>query len=47
MIAVNDGVILRNQISRILKNHFRGKPYYVDLLDLFNEVRSFCMEDDW
>ncbi|XWS27691.1 hypothetical protein CRYUN_Cryun25bG0002900 [Craigia yunnanensis] len=38
MIAVNDGLILRNQIFRILKKHFRGKPYYVDLLDLFNEV---------
>nr|QZW16096.1 farnesyl pyrophosphate synthase [Rehmannia glutinosa] len=38
MIAVNDGIMLRNHIPRILKNHFRGKPYYVDLLDLFNEV---------
>lgn len=38
MIAVNDGIILRNQIPRILKKHFRGKPYYVDLLELFNEV---------
>lgn len=38
MIAANDGVLLRNHISRILKNHFRDKPYYVDLLDLFNEV---------
>nr|AHG54251.1 farnesyl pyrophosphate synthase 1 [Aquilaria sinensis] len=38
LIAVNDGILLRNHISRILKNHFRGKPYYVDLLDLFNEV---------
>ncbi|KAL0320903.1 UNVERIFIED_CONTAM: Farnesyl pyrophosphate synthase [Sesamum radiatum] len=38
MIAVNDGLILRNHISRILKKHFKGKPYYVDLLDLFNEV---------
>ncbi|XVF03600.1 hypothetical protein REPUB_Repub05bG0007200 [Reevesia pubescens] len=38
LIAVNDGLILRNQISRILKKHARGKPYYVDLLDLFNEV---------
>ncbi|XP_034677612.1 farnesyl pyrophosphate synthase 1 [Vitis riparia] len=38
MIAANDGVILRNQIPRILKNHFKGKPYYVDLLELFNEV---------
>ncbi|MCD7462026.1 glycerol channel [Datura stramonium] len=38
MIAVNDGILLRNHITRILKNHFRPKPYYVDLLDLFNEV---------
>nr|BAR94035.1 farnesyl diphosphate synthase [Nicotiana benthamiana] len=38
MIAVNDGILLRNHITRILKNHFRAKPYYVDLLDLFNEV---------
>ncbi|CAL5402614.1 unnamed protein product [Camellia sinensis] len=38
MIAINDGIILRNHIPRILKKHFRGKPYYVDLLDLFNEV---------
>ncbi|KAL9230030.1 hypothetical protein vseg_005427 [Gypsophila vaccaria] len=38
MIAANDGIILRNHIPRILKNHFRNKKYYVDLLDLFNEV---------
>ena len=44
MIAVNDGIMLRNHISRILKNHFKGKTYYVDLLDLFNEV-GFSFED--
>ncbi|KAI9124231.1 hypothetical protein K1719_005531 [Acacia pycnantha] len=38
LIATNDGVLLRNHTARILKNHFKGKPYYVDLLDLFNEV---------
>ncbi|CAK9148890.1 unnamed protein product [Ilex paraguariensis] len=38
MIAANDGILLRNHIPRILKKHFREKPYYVDLLDLFNEV---------
>lgn len=38
LIAVNDGILLRNHIPRILKKHFRGKAYYVDLLDLFNEV---------
>jgi farnesyl diphosphate synthase len=46
MIAVNDGVLLRNHIPRILRKHFRDKPYYVDLLDLFNEVidlHSVCL----
>ncbi|KAE8780212.1 farnesyl pyrophosphate synthase [Hordeum vulgare] len=38
LIAVNDGIILRNHISRILQRHFKGKLYYVDLIDLFNEV---------
>jgi len=38
LIAANDGILLRNHIPRILKLHFREKPYYVDLLDLFNEV---------
>ncbi|KAE8795202.1 farnesyl pyrophosphate synthase [Hordeum vulgare] len=41
LIAVNDGIILRNHISRILQRHFRGNPYYVDLIDLFNEMVSF------
>ncbi|XP_020273464.1 farnesyl pyrophosphate synthase 1-like [Asparagus officinalis] len=38
LIAANDGVLLHNHIPRMLKLHFREKPYYVDLLDLFNEV---------
>lgn len=38
LIATNDGIILRNHIPRILKGHFKELPYYVDLLDLFNEV---------
>ncbi|KAH7841924.1 hypothetical protein Vadar_018316 [Vaccinium darrowii] len=38
LIAANDAVVLRNHIPRILKKHFKGKPYYVDLLDLFNEA---------
>jgi farnesyl diphosphate synthase len=37
-IAINDGIILRNHITRMLRLHFRGKLYYADLLDLFNEV---------
>ncbi|XP_044972639.1 farnesyl pyrophosphate synthase-like [Hordeum vulgare subsp. vulgare] len=38
LIAINDGLVLHSQISRIFKRYFYGKPYYVDLLDLFNEV---------
>ncbi|KAL5705613.1 dimethylallyltranstransferase [Ranunculus cassubicifolius] len=38
MIAANDALLLRNHISRILKNHFRDKPFYIDLLEIFNEV---------
>jgi len=38
MIAANDGGLLRNHIPRILRKHFKGKPYYVELLDLFDEV---------
>ncbi|KAF9619243.1 hypothetical protein IFM89_005797 [Coptis chinensis] len=37
-IAVNDALLLRNHIPRILKSHFRDKHYYVDLLDIFNEI---------
>lgn len=46
MIVVNDGVLLRNHIRRILRKHFRDKPYYLYLLDLFDEViylYSFCL----
>ncbi|KAL6614681.1 hypothetical protein ACP70R_036951 [Stipagrostis hirtigluma subsp. patula] len=38
LIAINDGLVLRSQISRIFRRYFLGKSYYVDLLDLFNEV---------
>uniref|UniRef100_A0A7N0UXU9 Farnesyl diphosphate synthase n=1 Tax=Kalanchoe fedtschenkoi TaxID=63787 RepID=A0A7N0UXU9_KALFE len=38
MINANDGLFLRNHIPRILKRRFSEKPYYVDLIHLFNEV---------
>ncbi|KAG0583466.1 hypothetical protein KC19_3G138300 [Ceratodon purpureus] len=38
VIAINDGIILRTHISRILKTHFRQSPIYVELVDLFNDV---------
>ncbi|KAL2945048.1 Farnesyl pyrophosphate synthase 2, partial [Bienertia sinuspersici] len=38
MFAAQDGVILRQRIHRVLRMFFRGKNYYVDLLDLIHEV---------
>ncbi|PWA71453.1 chrysanthemyl diphosphate synthase [Artemisia annua] len=38
VVAINDGVLLRNHVHRILKKHFQGKAYYVHLVDLFNEI---------
>ncbi|KAG1784639.1 farnesyl-pyrophosphate synthetase [Suillus plorans] len=37
-IAVNDSCMLEGAIYHILKNHFRRESYYVDLLELFQEV---------
>ncbi|GKB55601.1 chrysanthemyl diphosphate synthase [Tanacetum coccineum] len=38
VVAINDDVLLRNHVHRILKKHFQGKFYYMHLLDLFNET---------
>ncbi|KAG2600112.1 hypothetical protein PVAP13_5KG495200 [Panicum virgatum] len=38
LIAINDAIILRNHVLRILRRHFKGKPYYADIIDLFNEA---------
>ncbi|XP_076882571.1 farnesyl diphosphate synthase 2-like [Bidens hawaiensis] len=38
MIAANDGIILRNHTAIILKKYFKGKNYYLDLLELFSEI---------
>ncbi|QDZ19709.1 farnesyl diphosphate synthase [Chloropicon primus] len=37
-VACNDSIFLEASIYRILKKHFRTKPYYVQLLDLFLET---------
>jgi len=41
MIAINDAFHLDNAIYVILRKYLRGKEYYVDILDLFHEVRLF------
>eukprot|EP00850_Spirogloea_muscicola_P014105 SM000099S25211 [mRNA] locus=s99:250459:254019:+ [translate_table: standard] len=38
LIAINDAILLNTHIFLILKKHFKALPYYVNLLDLFNEV---------
>lgn len=37
-IAVNDSFLIESAIYKILKKHFRSKPYYVDLLELMHET---------
>lgn len=38
-IAINDSFMLEAAIYFLLKKHFRSEKYYVDLLELFHEVR--------
>ena len=39
LIAINDSFMLEAAIYYLLKKHFRQEPAYVDLLELFLEVR--------
>ncbi|XP_029958284.1 farnesyl pyrophosphate synthase isoform X1 [Salarias fasciatus] len=41
--AINDSFLLEGSIYRLLRRHCRDQPYYVHLLELFNEV-SFQTE---
>uniref|UniRef100_A0A7N0UYI6 Uncharacterized protein n=1 Tax=Kalanchoe fedtschenkoi TaxID=63787 RepID=A0A7N0UYI6_KALFE len=36
-VIANNGIFLRIYITRILIKHLKGKPYYADIGDLFNE----------
>ena len=38
LIAINDSFLIEASIYKLLKRHFRPKPYYVDLLELFHET---------
>ncbi|THH13553.1 hypothetical protein EW146_g6679 [Bondarzewia mesenterica] len=37
-IAVNDALLLEGAMYQMMRKHFRGEPYYTDLMDLFHEV---------
>lgn len=39
-IAINDAFMLEGAIYYLLKKHFRQENYYVDLLELFHDVRE-------
>lgn len=39
--AVNDSLLVEGSIYRLLRRHCRDQPYYVHLLELFNEA-SVC-----
>lgn len=36
--AINDGILLESGIYQLLRKHFRDKPYYVDIMELFHDV---------
>ncbi|KAG8223487.1 hypothetical protein J437_LFUL004955 [Ladona fulva] len=36
--AVNDGILLEGGIYQLLRRHFRDKPYYMDMVELFHDV---------
>jgi len=38
LIAFNDSIMLLGEVFVLLKREFRGEPYYVDLIELFNET---------
>ncbi|KAK9471954.1 isoprenoid synthase domain-containing protein [Dipodascopsis tothii] len=38
MIAINDAFMMETSIYMLLKKHFRQEPYYIDLIELFQET---------
>ena len=39
-IAINDSFLIEAAIYKLLKRHFRGEAFYVDLLELMHEVTT-------
>lgn len=37
--AVNDACILESTVYKLVRQHFKGEPFYVDLLEIFQDVR--------
>ena len=44
LVAVNDALWIEGTIYKILRQHFRSEPYYVNILELFHEVRPHPLQ---
>jgi farnesyl diphosphate synthase len=42
-IAINDAFFVEMLVFKMLKRHFGRETYYMQLVDLFLEVNSFCL----
>jgi Polyprenyl synthetase. len=42
-VALNDASFVETGIYQLLKMHFKDKPYYVDVLELFHDVSNVCL----
>lgn len=38
LMAINDGILLEQAIYQLIKKHFKDKPYYTRIMELFHEV---------
>lgn len=39
MIAINDAFLLETFVFQIIKKHFRSEPFYMQLVEIFHDVR--------
>lgn len=38
--AINDAILIQSAMFSVLKKYFNDKPYYKNVLEMFNEVNS-------
>lgn len=44
LVAINDGMLLESAIFTLLKKYFRQDSCYLDLIELFHEVRALLVQ---
>lgn len=49
LAAINDGLMMENVIYYLIRKYFKGKEYYVDLLETFQNVSIlvFCESENF